>query len=409
VIGSAIILIRGVGFALISSMLVAAYAAPPVVTGTVRNQRLQKTLDTALDTARRAYDIPAMTAMIVEGDAVVATSTRGVRAVGEAALATSQDQWLIGSCGKIMTATMIMRLVDRGVLSLDAPLPQLLPTELVALMHPDTRKMTLAHLLSHTSGLDEDSDLFNGVPQGLQSRFNTIADPLTRAQMRVASLALQRKPQTQPGVFFQYSNFGYIVAGVAASHITGKSWRQLMADEVFTPLAMSGAGFGIVGSAARLDQPRGHEATWKWVVVPHIRAINPDHPKATLPLFYEAAGLIHLTMVDWGKFLVMLNRGYHAQSNFLSTGSFARLLEPVTAKNYKEYALGVQVTMIDAGKHTLYSHTGSDGYWRARFRLNTKTNQILMMAANLGSDDVDRAFDAIAKQIGNESNSAAQR
>ena len=51
------------------------------------------------------------------------------------ALALVGDVWLIGSDAKPMTATLLMKLVDRGLLSLDAPLADLLP-ELVAGMHP---------------------------------------------------------------------------------------------------------------------------------------------------------------------------------------------------------------------------------------------------------------------------------
>ena len=65
------------------------------------------------------------------------------------------DVWLIASDAKPMTATPLMKLVDRGLLSLDAPLADLLP-ELVAGMHRQYRRVTLRELLSHRFGLPED-------------------------------------------------------------------------------------------------------------------------------------------------------------------------------------------------------------------------------------------------------------
>jgi CubicO group peptidase (beta-lactamase class C family) len=388
--------------ALIAVLLAApgAYATEAIATAPPSHLRVaQRTVDEAIDNARRKFSIPAITISVIENDLPALASTRGVRAHGHDVQATEQDVWLIGSCGKIMTAVMIMRLADRGLLKLDAPIGPQLPPALFQLAHPGIRQATLAQMLSHTSGLDEDPALTDGLPKEASSRFTSVADGPTRAQWQAASLALQQKPQHAPGKFFQYSNFGYIIAATIASHATGKSWRQLMIDEVFQPLNMSSAGFGAPGGAARMDQPRGHAASWKWLVIPQLRAMTPGDPKATLPDFYAPAGLIHMRLTDWGKFLVMIHRGYRQQSAFLSAASFARLLAPAPAQNYREYALGIQVARVDHDQHLVFSHTGSDGYWRAHFRVDTKKNRIVMMAANLGADDVDRAFDELAKVI----------
>jgi CubicO group peptidase (beta-lactamase class C family) len=71
-------------------------------------------------------------------------------------LAQAVDAYdLLGSNGKAMTATMVARLVERGVLSWDAPLSQTLP-ELATDMQAAYREVTLRDLLAHQSGMQPD-------------------------------------------------------------------------------------------------------------------------------------------------------------------------------------------------------------------------------------------------------------
>ena len=71
---------------------------------------------------------------------------------------------------------------------------------------------------------------------------------------------LSRPPALNPGVRYEYSNVGYIIAGAVAERCTGKSWEELLRSEVFTPLGMTTAGFGPPGEAGArpADQPRAH-------------------------------------------------------------------------------------------------------------------------------------------------------
>jgi CubicO group peptidase (beta-lactamase class C family) len=360
----------------------------------------QEAVQREVDIVRKTYDIPAMTVAVWQDNKQVIRLTRGQRAADSAVLATNDDLWHLGSCGKAMTAVMILRLVDRGVLRLDVPIVTYLPTPLQSLIHPTLRQATLAQLLSHTSGLF-DEDWRNTIKGNARSRFPEIADPAEREMWQAVSIAVERKPEHAPGEAFQYSNMGYMLAGFIAAQAAQKPWEQLMREEVFQPLGMTSANFGLPGSEKVVDQPRGHEHGWKWLVVPTTKVIAPNKTN-TDPTYYGPAGLIHMSMQDWAVFLRMMLAGYCGQSRFLSMPSFARLLTPVKSRNFSEYGLGMQVTKTAGSNDLLLTHTGSNGFWRARFHVDTSRKRIAMMAANLGDDSVDKAFVQIAKTIDRE-------
>jgi CubicO group peptidase (beta-lactamase class C family) len=352
----------------------------------------------AVDGAREKYRIPAMTIGVWKNDAQVIHLTRGLRAADSTNTATNNDLWHLGSCGKAMTAVMILRLVDRGLLQLDTPIVAYLPPAIRALTHPTLHTATLAHLLSHTSGMFDEKDWRNPIKGKAASRFMHISDSTEREYWQAVSMAVERKPEHVPGEVFQYSNLGYVLAGFIAAHVAGRSWQQLMREEVFQPLGMRNAGFGLPGSAALVDQPRGHEHGWRWLVIPTTKIVIPNQANAD-PAYYGAAGLIHMSMRDWATFLRMVLAGYHGQSSFLTQRSFARLLTPTKSKIFSDYGLGIRITKSADGKGIELDHTGSNGDWRAAFRVSTSQNRVVLMAANLGNESVDKAFEEVAKAI----------
>ena len=112
---------------------------------------------------------------------------------------------------------MMARLVERGVLSWDAPLENMLP-DLAQGMRPEYRKLTLVQLLSHQAGLHR--DLTN-----LRSAGKSFTDTQSfpRQRLSYVSKALRDTPDTVPGTAFGYSNTGFLVAAVSAERVTGEA------------------------------------------------------------------------------------------------------------------------------------------------------------------------------------------
>jgi len=149
---------------------------------------------------------------------------------------TVETRFGVASASKTFTAVIVLRLVERGVLSLTEPVRTWLGDDL-PLIAPE---VTLEQLLTHTSGigdyLDEDEyeleDYILEVP----------VQQLTTAEAFLP--ILDGRPQREePGTTFRYNNGGFMVAAVIAERVTGKPYAELLDEEVVKPA-------GLVATAA---------------------------------------------------------------------------------------------------------------------------------------------------------------
>ncbi|CAE7404232.1 ARSI [Symbiodinium microadriaticum] len=125
----------------------------------------------------------------------------------------------IASGSKWVTAAVIASLVDRGLLSFDAPANSWLQD-----LPGSKAEMTLAQMLSHTSGMSGSHAL--DWPRGTthdQKRADLINDP-------------QISP---PGASFYYGGASMQLAGIIAEDVTGKDWAEIAQENLFTPLGMT--------------------------------------------------------------------------------------------------------------------------------------------------------------------------
>ncbi len=141
---------------------------------------------------------------------------------------TPDTLFQIGSITKTLTATAIFRLVERGVLALDAPLRTYLPN--LRLADEDVAaRVTLRHVLSHTGGWQ--GDYYHECGRG--------DDALARMVASMANL-----PQVTPlGAIWFYSNSGFILAGRVIEVVTGKSYEAALQELVLGPMGLETAFF----------------------------------------------------------------------------------------------------------------------------------------------------------------------
>jgi len=135
--------------------------------------------------------------------------------------------FLFGSITKVMTTMLVLRQVERGTLDLDAPVVGYLP-EFALAEAGAAERIRVRHLISHTSGID--ADLY--FPEG------SGRDAL-RVYMR--GLAEQCGTLFEPGEYISYSNGGMIVAGRLLEVVTGRSYHELLRDEIYATAGLTGA------------------------------------------------------------------------------------------------------------------------------------------------------------------------
>ncbi|HEY3472899.1 MAG TPA: serine hydrolase, partial [Amycolatopsis sp.] len=192
----------------------------------------------------RKHRVPGATLGILRGDDEVVASF-GVLNKTTGVEVTDDSVFQIGSISKVWTATVAMQLVDEGLLSLDAPIADVLPE--LRLADPDvTKKVTLRHLLTHTSGID--GDVFTDTGRG---------DDCVEKYVAVLDQAAQTHPL---GATLSYCNSGFILIGRVIEKLTGKTWDAALRERLFTPLGLTRTGT-LPEEALLFRAAMGHVAT----------------------------------------------------------------------------------------------------------------------------------------------------
>ncbi|MFI6291615.1 serine hydrolase domain-containing protein [Nonomuraea sp. NPDC050790] len=135
--------------------------------------------------------------------------------------------FLYGSVTKVLTTTLVLQQVERGRLDLDAPVVRYLP-EFALAVPGAAEKILVRHLIGHTNGID--ADLYFPGDKG---------DGALKAY--VEGLASVSGTLFEPGEQLSYSNGGMIVAGRLLEVVTGLSFHDLLARDVYAAVGMPGS------------------------------------------------------------------------------------------------------------------------------------------------------------------------
>ena len=169
-------------------------------------------IDSELEEIRDEFDLPALAAIVFEGDEVVAEGAVGVRSIEAEQEVTREDPFHIGSCTKPMTGTLVGRLSEKEYLGMDDTLEELFPELALEDMHEDYRSVTMGDLLRHEAGLP--SSLMESWPDLWSYMWERGDDGVAETRLEVASQVLEEAPESDVGTY-SYSNAGYIIAGAA--------------------------------------------------------------------------------------------------------------------------------------------------------------------------------------------------
>ncbi len=311
--------------------------------------------------------IPGMVAAIVTANEPIRIAAAGVRKSDSEESLTVNDIMHLGSCTKAITATAIGRLLDQEKIRLDLTIEEALP-ELSEKIHEDYATVTLQQLLQHRSGM----------PANAQSWWLQGGDDLSELRMKIASVILKQKPEYEPGTKYQYSNLGYVVAGLMAAQAAGKSWEELMREEVFEVLELDSAGFGIPGTKGQTDQPWGHR-----IIEGEPKPVQFDNAPALGP-----AGTVHMNLSDWGKFVMIHAR--EENNGYLSDETMQSLHDP---GDEGTYALGWGVHPRGWAGGNALSHSGSNTMWYCTAWVAPKKRTAYLVATNVMGKDIPKVVD----------------
>jgi uncharacterized protein YbbC (DUF1343 family)/CubicO group peptidase (beta-lactamase class C family) len=221
---SSLIAKANLALALVLLAFLPAKAAEPPPPITIDRKQLDK-IDEPVKAAIKRGDMPGAVIVVVHRGEVVFRRAYGNRAIKPTELAMVADTAFdVASLTKpVATATSIMILIEQGKVRLTDPVSRYLPE----FGKNGKEKVTIEHLLLHTSGLTADN------PEG------DYADGKDKAFQRIDALALE----AEVGKRFRYSDVGYIVLGRAVEKIAGKPLNEFAKEHIFDPLKMKDTQF----------------------------------------------------------------------------------------------------------------------------------------------------------------------
>jgi D-alanyl-D-alanine carboxypeptidase len=257
----------------------------------------QSELAQLVDGVRAKHGVPGMGVALLRAGQPPEIAVAGLRRAGGTEWLLPDDRFHLGSDTKAMTASIIARLAERNLIRWDEKLD-------VPGMHPDFREVTLAQVARHLAGLAAGGT--DELVKGIDYRW-----PVERQRQWLTERILSRPPAHAPGKF-EYSNWDFVILGHLAEARSGKSWEQLMREEVFAPLHMQGCGFGPTGSQKDSHQNWAHRAR-----AGGYHPTGEDNPPLVGP-----AGTVHCPLAAWARFAAA-HQG--ANPGWLSPSSLAAL------------------------------------------------------------------------------------
>lgn len=196
------------------------------------------------------------------GEEVVEAAT-GVTNLRTGVEVTTDTVFQIGSISKVYTATLVMQLVDEGLVGLDRPVKQYLP-ELALADREAARTITIRQLLCHTAGID--GDVFDDFGRG---------DDCVESYVAAMSELGLTQP---PGAFFSYCNAGFVLLGRLVERLRAMPWHQALREHLVIPLGLT--------DTVTLPE----EAILRRAAIGHIVSGDDDAPQVA-PVWHLARAL----------------------------------------------------------------------------------------------------------------------
>ncbi len=263
---------------------------------------------------------------------------------------TLDTKFRIGSMNKMFTAVATLQLVENGELALDDRIGKHLPD------YPNkdvASKVTVRHLLTHTGGT---GDFFG--PEFDRNR-ETLRDHSDYVKLFGA-----RGPRFEPGARFEYSNYGFVLLGALIESVTGRSYYDVVRENVFVPSGMTSTD-SLPESEDVMDRSTGYtreSPDGRW-------APNTD----SLPWRGTSAGGGYSTVGDLMRFGEALRAG-----TLISDATLAEATSPQSEVPY-----GHGLDMRGEGSLRSYGHGGGAPGMNGELRVFPALGYVVVILSNM--------------------------
>ncbi len=289
-----------------------------------------------------------------------------------------------GSISKSVTAVLMMRLLDEGVIGLDEPVERYLPAfASVKDRRVDAQPVTFRHLASHTAGLIRE-------PQWPDA----VVGPIELWDKRIVESLPLTAYDTVPGARYQYSNIGFGTLGLALAKAAGRPFMEMVRTEVLEPLGMTGSEFVVAGAKLEARLAAGY-------VIGQDGSIDGGQPaREHAGRGYKVPnGGVYSTVADLGRFMGAMSGVPGLR--ILSEESRQEALSIQTPENpNRGYGLGFSVQIDEQGRK-IASHGGSVAGYTAHmaFDPEARIGVVLLRNYGRGSTNLGTAAQGLVAQL----------
>ena len=289
-----------------------------------------------------------------------------------------------GSISKSVTAVLMMRLLDEGVIGLDEPVERYLPAfASIKDRRVDAQPVTFRHLASHTAGLIRE-------PQWPDA----VVGPIELWDKRIVESLPLTAYDTVPGARYQYSNIGSGTLGLALAKAAGRPFMEMVRTEVLEPLGMTGSEFVVAGAKLEARLAAGY-------VIGQDGSIDGGQPaREHAGRGYKVPnGGVYSTVADLGRFMGAMSGVPGLR--ILSEESRQEALSIQTPENpNRGYGLGFSVQIDEQGRK-IASHGGSVAGYTAHmaFDPEARIGVVLLRNYGRGSTNLGTATQGLVAQL----------
>lgn len=307
-----------------------------------------------------------LTIGVARGDEVLHLKGYGLADLENSVKATEKSVYRIGSITKMFTAVGVLLLVEDGSLSLDDPLTKFVPD------YPSPgEKVTVRHLLNHTSGIVSFTDL--------PDHWNGMRKDLNHEEMLDR---IRDKPFLfPPGERFEYCNSGYYLLGMIIEKASGQKYETFLQERILDSLNLAATAYDrpvkIIPNRAR-----GY-GNWGGVTV-NAPFLSMNQPFAAGALFSTAGDLLR-----WPRAL--------AGGQLIKPETFKQMTEPgrLNGGEATPYGFGCFVENLD--DHPVIRHGGAIPGFVSELAYFPESELTVVVLSNSGRNSPRSITDQIAR------------
>lgn len=288
-----------------------------------------------------------------------------------------------GSAGKKLTALLTVMLDEEGLLNLDDTIDNWLSEEILAQIE-NSEQITLRQLLNHTSGIHNylDADISDDFFQAL------LADPDTiKTDSYALEFGLNQPAYFLPGEGYEYSNTGYLLAGLILDKLLGDHHSSAIRNRILIPFGMNSSFYN------------GVEKSLGDIISGYV--VNDDYGEFDSKPYYENIGVadapLSANVEDLALLLKMIVGPDEDISPYVKEQLFGES-HLVKIDESTSYGLGLFIETVN--NKVVYHHNGLEpGYSTTNIYLPDNQTSITIFFNCGASDQCEEETDTLSRTV----------